>query len=470
MASPTPPVGASQGDERPAALLVGVQLPGVSADELQASLDELQRLVKTLGLRVVGRMTQARPNEGSSTVLGAGKVVELAQRTGGRGVVPASAHRRRKGATPKEPTEDDRQADVVDGDEVEPTADEVEAKIVVFDQELTPTQIRNLEGALSAEVLDRSAVILGIFQRHARTREARLQVEIARLTYLAPRLRASGGGGDRQRGGVGGKGAGESSLELDRRRARDRIAELRAEMATVRRESDTRRARRDQRSTVALVGYTNAGKSSLMRALTGSEVLVRNQLFATLDTTIRVLHPPTRPPIFVSDTVGFIKKLPHDLVASFRSTLQEAQEASLLVYVVDASDPAWASQLEVTRGVLDEVGASDVPSLLLLNKADRLGASTLTELRSEHPDAAVMSAKRPEDVAALHQRLVRFFERGMVEEDFFVGFAQTRWVHTIHEAAEVVSEHHDEEGTHLRVRAAPPVLAALRARLSDATS
>src|SRR5204862_6499600 len=181
------------------------------------------------------------------------------------------------------------------------------------------------------------SVILAIFQRHARTREARLQVEIAALSYLAPRLRASGAGTERQRGGIGGKGAGESSLELDRRRIRDRIAELKQELAAVEREGLTRRSRRIREDTVALVGYTNAGKSSLMRALTGSDVLVEDKLFATLDTTVRALRPATRPRVLVSDTVGFIKKLPHDLVASFKSTLDEALEASLLLFVVDAS-------------------------------------------------------------------------------------------------------------------------------------
>ncbi|MCA9848938.1 MAG: GTPase HflX, partial [Dehalococcoidia bacterium] len=195
------------------------------------------------------------------------------------------------------------------------------------------------------------------FQRHARTREARLQVEIARLAYDAPRLRESGGGGDRQRGGIGGKGAGESSLELDRRRIRDRIAELRRELEGISKEDAVRRARRVERGdTVALVGYTNAGKSSWFRRLTQGDVYVADELFATLDTTVRRLQPETRPPVLVSDTVGFIKKLPHDLVASFRSTLDEAREASVLVHVVDVSDAAWREQLQVTRDVLAELG------------------------------------------------------------------------------------------------------------------
>ena len=228
---------------------------------------------------------------------------------------------------------------------------------MLVDHDLTPTQQRNLEKATGADVLDRTSVILEIFHRHAKTREARLQVEIARLRYLAPRLREGGGGGDRVRGGVGGKGAGESALELDRRRIRDRIAELKHELSRIEGGAKTRRERRSELPTVALVGYTNAGKSSLMRALTSTEVYVADKLFATLDTTVRRLVPPTEPPILVTDTVGFIKKLPHDLVASFRSTLDEAGDADLLLHVVDAGDPAHADQLAVTREVLAEIGA-----------------------------------------------------------------------------------------------------------------
>ena len=212
-------------------------------------------------------------------------------------------------------------------------------------------------------MLDRTAVILEIFHRHARSRAAKAQVEIVRLAYLAPRLREQGKGADRQRGGIGGKGAGESSLELDRRKIRDRIAELTRELDGLAEEQRTQRARRSEMNRVALVGYTNAGKSTLMRALTGSEVYVADKLFATLDTTVRPLVPATKPRVLVSDTVGFIEKLPHDLVASFKSTLDEALEAGLLAQVVDASDPNWERQLEVTTEVLAEIGAGDVPRL-----------------------------------------------------------------------------------------------------------
>ncbi len=240
-------------------------------------------------------------------------------------------------------------------------------------------------------MLDRTGVIVEIFHRHANTREAKLQVEMARLKYVAPRMRESSAGGGRQQG----PGAGESTLDLDRRKIRDRLSELQDQLEAVQRDGDQRRAARRDQLRVALVGYTNAGKSSLMRALTGSQVLVEDKLFATLDTTVRILQPETRPRVLVSDTVGFIKQLPHDLVASFRSTLTEALEASLLLFVVDASDPTYEAQLEVSRSVLREIGADAVPSRLVLNKMDRVDAAGRAALMEKHPDAILLSAHAP---------------------------------------------------------------------------
>lgn len=492
-----PALTASEEKKSVRAVLVAVVLPDVTDDESRASLDELERLASTLGLLTVARLTQRRENTSAPTVLGVGKLRQLARLTGGKGVVPSGASKRRKGAQGKEDEVaeaddlDDFDDDGIQGDVDERTAqgliaadDEVDqegaddeegpvdladqAQVVLFDHDLTPSQLRNLEGATSAEVLDRSSLILRIFQRHARTREAQLQVEIANLKYTAPRLRAIGASRDRQRGGIGGKGAGESALELDRRKVRDRISELEQRLVLVRGEAETRRARRSDRQTIALVGYTNAGKSSLMRRLTDSEVLVQDQLFATLDTTVRQLQPPTKPAILVSDTVGFIKKLPHDLVASFRSTLQEAREAALLLHIVDASDPDWRAQQKVTRSVLAELGATESPMLLVFNKADRLEPARRAALLAEYPEAVVMSALRLEDVAALHARVVAFFEREMVDAELFVPYQKQRLVHTIHEACRVMSEAHDEIGTRLSVRAAETLVEELRQTIEHA--
>jgi GTP-binding protein HflX len=244
-------------------------------------------------------------------------------------------------------------------------------------------------------------------------------------------------------------------------------AELRAELAGIERDAGVRRRRRGGEPTVALVGYTNAGKSSWMRALTGSGVLVEDKLFATLDTTVRALRPEGVPRILVSDTVGFIKKLPHDLVASFRSTLEEARDCELLVHVVDASDPSFPAQIEVTREVLAEIGAAESPRLVVLNKADRLDPAARQRLAQEWPDALLLSARDPADVDVLRERIRGFFERDAVEAELRVPYARQRLVGEIHGTARVLAETHDERGTLLRVRARPEVLAKLRAKLAE---
>jgi GTP-binding protein HflX len=444
---------------RPRAVLLGVALPGVDDAELASSLDELARLAKTLGFTVVARVTQRRAKLDPGAVVGAGKLLELADWTGGTGVVPVGPRKQR--SDPEEPDEDEEPE--AERDDARPEAER--AKLVLVDHELSPSQARNLERATGAEVLDRTAVILAIFQRHARSREARLQVEIARLAYIAPRLRETGGGRDREGGGIGGRGAGESASELDRRKVRDRIAELRAELASIEREAGVRRKRRAEHSTVALVGYTNAGKSSWMRALTGSEVLVQDKLFATLGTTVRALHPPGAMRLLVSDTVGFIKHLPHDLVASFRSTLEEARESDLLVQVVDASDAAHEAQIAVTREVLAQIGAQEIPRWIVMNKADRLDEAARARVAAAHPDARLLSAKRPEDVAALRAELLEWFERDLEQAELVVPYALARVVAEAHERGHVLEETHGADGTRLVVRASPEVLARLRAAL-----
>jgi GTP-binding protein HflX len=465
------------GDARPTAVVVAVQLPGITDDELESSLAELERLATTLGLDVIGRVTQRRAKLAPGVVLGEGKLAELATWTGGTGKIEAytkpgskKAHDAADDEIDEEIAADDDDDDAPDPDDV--AGDSVEAKgkakVVLVDHDLGPTQQRNLEKATGVDVLDRTSVILEIFHRHAKTREARLQVEIARLRYLAPRLRESGGGGDRVRGGIGGKGAGESSLELDRRRIRDRIAELRHELAQIEGGAKTRRGRRSELPTVALVGYTNAGKSSLMRALTSSDVYVADKLFATLDTTVRRLLPPTDPPILVTDTVGFIKKLPHDLVASFRSTLDEAGEADLLLHVIDASDPALADQIAVTREVLGEVlGDDDVTTWLLLNKIDRVDEAGRALLREQYPRAIQLSSRDKVDIGALRDRLIEHFIGALEDAELVVPWALAgKIAHEIHERTTVLSEEHGDDGTTFKVRAPSGVLDTIRALLA----
>ena len=458
---------------RPTAVLVSVQLPGVGDTDHAADLAELGRLVHTLGYDVVATVSQRRTALAAAAVLGEGKLKELAAITGGEGVVPSGAPERKNKARARwkaESGEDDAagpaeaEEDDDEGDGFAAPAEK--ATFVVVDHEISPSQARNLERATGAEVLDRTGVIVEIFHRHAKSREAKLEVEIARLNYVAPRLREGGGGADRQRGGIGGKGAGESALELDKRKIRDRIAELRQELERIQKEQSTRRALRQSARRVALVGYTNAGKSSLMRALTGSDVLIADKLFATLDTTVRALHPETKPRLLVSDTVGFIKKLPHDLVASFRSTLDEALEAGLLLYVADASDPTFRSQLEVTRSTLAEIGADAVPSRLLLNKVDRLDAAARAALAAEYPDAIQLSAKDAGDIARLRETIIAHFEAAMVEAELVVPYAKQKLVAEIYEAAQVLSEEYDEAGARVKLKADPATVARLESLIA----
>ncbi|MBN8541448.1 MAG: GTPase HflX [Deltaproteobacteria bacterium] len=474
----------------PTAVLVGVKTPGLTDHELQSSLDELERLVTTLGYRVIGRLWQKRKSTNSAVVLGEGKLRELAKWTGGPGEVgPYVAKKKHKAALRKEKEDEEKRLEdeelaeelanheAVDEDEVEELGPShapesangapVElAEHVVFDCELSPSQLRNLEKATSAKALDRTGVIIEIFSRHAKTRAAKLQVEIARLTYVAPRLRETSGDDDRgSAGGMGGKGAGESTLELDRRAIRDRIKALKDEFSAIDQEQDTRRSRRSQENTVALVGYTNAGKSSLMRALTGSDVYIADKLFATLDTTVRMLYPETTPRVLVSDTVGFIKKLPHNLVASFRSTLDEAGNASLLLFIVDAADPEFRSQLTVTQKVLEELGVKDVESFLILNKIDRVPAEEVVFLKREFPRAILLSALNPEHVAELRGTLIRHFEAKMRDEAVLVPYESQGIIGEIREKAKVLNESYDENGVTLRILAPAEFVDRIKAKI-----
>ncbi len=453
------------------AVLVAIQTPRVTGEELESSLHELTRLVKTLGYSVVGHVSQKRSSDKLATVLGQGKLTELARWTGGPGTIAASFEKpMHKAALQREAAASDGEEDAEESESDEPSetlpSPREQAQIVIVDCDLSPSQLKNLERAAGVPVLDRTGVIIEIFSRHARTRAARLQVEIARLNYLAPRVRETGGGSERQGGGVGGKGAGETSLELDKRRIRDRLKELRTELAAIGDEHLTRRARRENELTVALVGYTNAGKSSLMRAMTGSEVLVADKLFATLDTTIRPLYPETRPKVLMSDTVGFIKKLPHDLVASFKSTLDETACASLVLFVVDASDPSFRSQLEVTRKVLAEVGATDSPSLLVLNKQDRLGPDEIASLKSEYPDAVFLSTRSQDDLKMLRERIMRYFESEMIDEELHIPFTAQKILAEIRTRMRILSEHYDAQGLTIRVRSTPENLTVIKKKLT----
>ncbi|NOT16670.1 MAG: GTPase HflX [Sulfuriferula sp.] len=422
------------------AVIAAVQLPNITDLEFEASITELRELAKTLGFEVVRTFVQKRISFDTTAYLGVGKRQEIHQ----------YVHNE------------------FDFDTAEP--DTIDA--VLVDHEISPSQARNLENDIACAVMDRTMVILEIFHRNARSPAARAQVEIARLGYMAPRLREMAklaGPQGRQRSGVGGRGAGESHTELDRRKIRDRIAELQLELIALEADRNIQRARRQQRrnqASVALVGYTNAGKSTLMRALTGSEVLVANKLFATLDTTVRVLQPESVPRVLVSDTVGFIKNLPHGLVASFKSTLDEALDAELLLHVIDASDPGFERQLEVTNEVLAEIGAQTVPLIRVFNKIDHVGdsdaqAQCIATLTAKYPSCIVMSARRADEVTKLHQAIVAFFQRDLVEDELFLPWSAQQFRSAIYANCQVLAERADENGAYFHVRGEPMSLEEL---------
>ncbi len=434
------------------AIVAAVQLPSVNDVEFEASLTELRELAKTLGYKVVSTFVQKRSSFDTTAYLGVGKRQEIR----------SFVH---------------NDSGYIEYAESVVNSDNREIDVILVDHEISPSQARNLENEVGCEVMDRTMVILEIFHRNARSRAARAQVEIARLGYMAPRLREAAklaGPQGRQRSGVGGRGGGESHTELDRRKIRDRIAELQQEIVAMEAERKTQRARRQERqglATVALVGYTNAGKSTLMRALTGSEVLVANKLFATLDTTVRTLYPESVPRVLVSDTVGFIKNLPHGLVASFKSTLDEALDASLLLHVIDASDPGFERQLEVTNQVLVEIGADEVPRIRIFNKIDHVGDAAMqveheSALREKYPDGVVMSAIQPEDVAQLRQQIVAFFQQDLVETELFLPWTAQQLRGGIYANCQVLEERADDEGAFFRVRGEAETINKLREQFS----
>ncbi len=445
------------------AVVAAVHLPSITDTEFESSLNELRELAKTLGYVVVGTFIQKRAKFDAAAYLGVGKRQEMRRFV-------------ERGEAGDEELPDDEDED---GELTEADPGNRHADVVLVDHDISPSQARHLEIAVGCEVMDRTMVILEIFHRHATSKAARAQVEIARLRYMSPRLREAAklaGPQGRQRSGTGGRGAGETQLAMDRQKIRNRIAELEEEIAAMDVERKTQRARRQAvqagqgLARVALVGYTNAGKSTLMRALTGSEVLVANKLFATLDTTVRALHPEVVPRVLVSDTVGFIKNLPHDLVASFKSTLEEASESSLLLHVIDASDPGYERQLAVTEKVLEEVGAGEVPRIKVFNKIDMVGDKTAQAereeaLREQYPGCVVMSAKREADVAKMHATIRDVFRKELVEAELFLPWSMQQLRGKIFSSCEVLDERADGDGAYLRVRGDAELLRGLQEQL-----
>lgn len=415
----------------PVALLFAVHSPERTEQEVAASLAELTHLLKGLGAVVPagGQLVQRLSRATGPMVLGAGKLEEL------KGML------------------------------VDHGAEESDKVLLVFDGELSPGQQRNLARELSVEVLDRTQVILRIFSQRARSRTAQLEIELAGLKYEAPRLRDDEALGDKQAGGGGRAAKGNTSVQLRKQDLKKRLAELKEEIEKAERGQSARRKRREQVSRVALVGYTNAGKSSWMRVLSGSEVLVQDALFATLDTTVRQLHPPTQPGIVVADTVGFLRNLPNHLLASFGSTLNEALDADLLLFVIDGSDPEWEAHLFTTKEVLDKVGAGEIPAVYVVNKLDQMTPQQKETTLSQLPDALLVSSRDEADVQNVRLKIIEFFDQRLTEAELRIPFSQAALRAEIRSSARILSEAFDETGGLLRVRADEESLKKWRTRL-----
>ncbi|WGT46190.1 GTPase HflX [Tessaracoccus lacteus] len=403
-------------------VLVSVWTSGTQEDADNA-MAELKLLAETAGSEVLDALVQRRSHPDPATYVGRGKVEEVAE------VVHATG-----------------------------------ADTVICDGELEPAQLRNLEDRIKVKVVDRTALILDIFAQHAKSAEGKAQVELAQLQYLKQRLRGWGGNLSRQAGGraaggagIGGRGPGETKIETDRRRIGSRIAILRRRLRAMDATREGKRAERhrNQVPSVAIVGYTNAGKSSLLNRLTGAGVLVENALFATLDPTTRRTETADGRIYTLTDTVGFVRHLPHDLVEAFRSTLEESAMADLLVHVVDASDPDPAGQIAAVRTVLTEIGASSVPELLVLNKADLADEGTLLALRGAFPGALIVSAQTGEGIDALSAEIDERLPRPEVELRVLLPYDRGDLVDRIHRTARIISLEHTGEGTEIHARVRP---------------
>lgn len=401
-------------------VLVGVYSGGNLADA-ENSLHELAALAETAGAQVLDGVLQRRPHPDPATYLGRGKTQEL--------------------------------ADIVRA---------VGADTVVADTELAPSQRRALEDAVKVKVIDRTAVILDIFSQHAKSREGKAQVELAQLEYLLPRLRGWGESMSRQAGGqvgaggagMGSRGPGETKIELDRRRIHTQMAKLRKQIATFKPAREAKRANRRRNSvpSVAIAGYTNAGKSSLLNRLTGAGVLVENALFATLDATVRRAETADGRLYTLVDTVGFVRNLPHQLVEAFRSTLEEVSTADLIVHVVDASHPDPASQIATVRNVLGEEGARDIPELIVFNKADLIDPDRELVLRGLEPGAVFVSSRTGDGIDALQHRIAELLPDLSVSVELLIPFERGDVVSALHDDARVDALEYTEAGTLVRAR------------------
>ncbi|MCZ6662140.1 MAG: GTPase HflX [Actinobacteria bacterium] len=395
------------------AFLISVELPGTTTVEVERSLEELTLLTETSGSEPVDQEIVRRQSIDPATYIGSGKTKELASLT---------------------------------------TALDID--VVVFDNPLAPAQQRNLQKVFQCDVVDREAVILDIFAQHARSKVGSLQVELAMHRYNLPRLRGKGKALSQQGFGVLARGPGETKLETDRRRILERVSKIERDLKKAARHRETQRKSRKRSSIpqAAIVGYTNAGKSTLLNALTDADVLVQDQLFATLDSTVRRLELPDNRSVLLADTVGFVRRLPHHLIESFRSTLSEVTQADLLVHVVDGTDSDPAGQIAAVREVLHEIDASTIPEILAFNKSDLMSDIARHRLENLYPDGVLISARNGAGLPHLAERISDTLKRQMVALVLEVPYARGDIIAAAHRVGEVLMEKYDDQGTIIEVR------------------
>jgi GTPase len=394
------------------AVLVGVVLPGMRREQEEVSLDELALLADTAGAVVTGRVVQERRSPDPATFVGKGKVHEI-----------------------------------------ERLAEEKGAGLVLFDEDLSPAQLRNLEKQIQKRIVDRSTLILDIFTRRARSREAKTQVELAQLEYMLPRLTRQWSHLERQEGAIGTRGPGETQLETDRRAVRKKIDLLKKELKQIELQRSVRRKGRQNCKKVALVGYTNAGKSSLMNALADSDAAVEDRLFATLDASIRAFLLPGREKALLIDTVGFIRKLPHHLVASFRSTLEETADADLLLHVVDVSGSGYLDHIGVVQQVLKELGMDLKPVILVFNKVDILeDRRIIPDLRQRFSGSLFVSALKGIGLSSLKQEILSRLTADETEEEVRIPISKTREIAEVYKLAKVLALSYENDEAVIRFR------------------
>ena len=415
---------ASSGREK--CILVGVTTHFVTKAQMDESLDELELLADTAGAVTIARISQDRDRLDPATFIGKGKAEEIGK-----------------------------------------LVEQEKVSLVIFDDDLSAVQVRNLEKAFQCKVLDRSALILDIFAARARTSEAKCQVELAQLEYLLPRLTRQWTHLSKQFGGIGTKGPGETQIETDRRMIRTRISHLRERLERITQQRTTQRKERTKHTRAALVGYTNVGKSTLLNLLSGSDVLVENKLFATLDPTTRIVPLSPSSAILMTDTVGFIRKLPHHLVASFKSTLEEVTEADLLLHIVDVLNPLYEDQIRVVQETLEDLGAADKTTLMVFNKIDRLNDRSIISVLSEkYPRSVCISAMRGINIISLKEKIQELVNTEFVEETIVIPQSDPRLISSIYDFGEVLDRSYEDNSVRLVVRVARKDLEHLRAIIS----